>query len=123
MQAFPEESTSLDSDDIQQYCKTMWIFSSEVDTSYYVFGNEHWMQFTTNFGLVPATEFDISCTKCEKDIVLVLPSFLKRKGLSIDDIQCLILITKRNLLITGYWCKHPNYLFTKEKDSHFQLLY
>ena len=67
MQAFPEESTSLDSDDIQQYCKTMWIFSSEVDTSYYVFGNEHWMQFTSNFGLVPATEFDLSCTKCEKD--------------------------------------------------------
>ena len=65
----------------------------------------------------------VKCTKCEKDIVLVLPSFLKRKGLSIDDIQCLILITKRNLLLTGYWCDHPNYLFTKEKDSHFQLLY
>ena len=67
MQAFPEESISFDSDDIQQLCKTSWIFSSEVDDSYYVFGNEHWMQFTENFGLVPATEFEVICTKCEKE--------------------------------------------------------
>ncbi len=65
----------------------------------------------------------VECTKCEKDVVFVLPSFLKRKGLSIDDVQCLILITRGNLLLTGYWCDHPNYLFNKEKESHFQILY
>ena len=41
----------------------------------------------------------VECTKCEKDVVFVLPSFLKRKGLSNDDAQCLILITKRNQVI------------------------
>ncbi len=65
----------------------------------------------------------VECTKCEKDVVFVLPSFLKRKGISSDDVKCLILITKGNVLLTGYWCDHPNYLFKKEKDSHFQLLY
>jgi len=71
------------------------------------------------YGILPFVE----CTKCEKDVVFVLPSFLKRKGLSNDDVQCLILITRGNLLLTGYWCDHPNYLFKKEINSHFQLLY
>jgi hypothetical protein len=65
----------------------------------------------------------VKCTKCEKDVVLVLPSFLKKKGLAKDEETCLVLIVKRNLILTGYWCDHPNYLFTKEKNSHFQILY
>lgn len=65
----------------------------------------------------------VKCTQCEKDVVLVLPSFLKKKNLGKDDNTCLILIMKRNLIITGYWCDHPNYLFNKEKGAHFQILY
>lgn len=73
----------------------------------------------TLYSILPFVE----CTKCEKDVVFVLPSFLIRKGISTDPNQCLILIAKRKLLLTGYWCDHPNYLFNKEKNSHFQILY
>lgn len=65
----------------------------------------------------------VECTKCEKDVVIVLPSFLKKKGLYKNEETCLILIVKKNLILTGYWCDQPAYLFIKEKESHFQLLY
>lgn len=65
----------------------------------------------------------VVCTKCEKNVVLALPSFLKRKGLAKDDQSCLVLIIKRNLILTAYWCDHPNYLFKKEKGAHFQMIY
>lgn len=65
----------------------------------------------------------VECTKCDKDVVLVLPLFLKKKGLAKDEETCLVLIVKRNLILTGYWCDHPNYLFKKETGAHFQMLY
>jgi hypothetical protein len=65
----------------------------------------------------------VECTKCEKDVVFVMPSFLSKKGMSKDDKQCLILVIKGNLLVTGYWCDHPNYLFNKKDKVHFQILY
>lgn len=58
-----------------------------------------------------------------KDIVLAMPSFLLKRGLGKDDKQCLVLIIKNKLILTGYWCDHPNYLFDKEKEAHFQILY
>jgi hypothetical protein len=65
----------------------------------------------------------IECTNCEKDIVFALPSFLKKKEISKDENQCLILVIKNKLLITAYWCKDPNYLFNKNEYPHYQLLY
>jgi hypothetical protein len=59
----------------------------------------------------------------EKDVILVLPSFLTKKGIEKDNNTSLILILKKNIILTGYWCEHPNYLFDKEKNAHFQLLY
>ncbi len=65
----------------------------------------------------------VECKKCEKDVVFVMPSFLNKKGLSKDDKQCLILVIKGNLLVTSYWCDHPNYLFNKKEKVHYQILY
>ncbi len=65
----------------------------------------------------------INCSKCEKDVIIVMPSFLKKKGVEKDDETCLILIAKKNLIVTGFWCDHPNYLFKKEKSSDFQIIY
>jgi hypothetical protein len=65
----------------------------------------------------------VDCTNYEKDVVIVWPSFLKTKGIDKGAENCLVLIVKKKLLLTGYWCDHPNYLFKKEKDAHFQLLY
>lgn len=65
----------------------------------------------------------VKCTKCEKDVIIVLPSFLKRNGFAKDEQTCLVLIIKKNLILTGYWCDHPNYLFNKEEGAHFQILY
>ena len=44
----------------------------------------------------------VECTKCEKDVVFVMPSFLSKKGMRKDDKQCLILVIKGNLLVTVY---------------------
>lgn len=65
----------------------------------------------------------VDCTFCEKDIVFVMPSFLKKKKIIKNDKQCLILVIKHKLLITAYWCDHPNYLFNKKDTTHYQLLY
>ncbi len=65
----------------------------------------------------------VKYTKCDKDLVLVMPSFLSKKRISKDDKQCIILVIKGNLLVTGYWCDHPNYLFNKKDKVHFQILY
>jgi hypothetical protein len=63
----------------------------------------------------------VECTYYEKDVILIQPSFLKRKGLK-DEQNSLVIIIKGNFLISAYWCKDPNYLFKKEKNSHFQQL-
>ena len=65
----------------------------------------------------------VECTNCEKDVVFVLPSFLSRINIEKDDKQCLILVIKGKLMVTGYWCDHPNYLFNKKDKVHFQILY
>ena len=65
----------------------------------------------------------IESNEFEKRVVLVLPSFLRKKGFGKDDETCLVLIVKRNLIVTGYWCDHPNYLFNKEKNSFFKIIY
>jgi len=65
----------------------------------------------------------VECTECDKDVVLVLPSFLKKRAIEKDEESCLVLIIKGSLIITGFWCYQPNYLFKKEKEAHFQVLY
>jgi hypothetical protein len=65
----------------------------------------------------------VDCTFCEKDIVFVMPSFLKKKKIIKNDKQCLILVIKHKSLITAYWCDEPNYLFNKKEAVHYQILY
>jgi len=65
----------------------------------------------------------VECTKCEKDVVIVLPSFLKKKGIDRDDKQCLLLVVSGKLLVTAYCCKDPNYIFDKKDKPHFQIPY
>ncbi|HTO35839.1 MAG TPA: hypothetical protein VLZ72_06355 [Flavobacterium sp.] len=64
----------------------------------------------------------VNCTKCKKDVVIAFPSFLKSLGIKTKPNECLILILSRNALVTYYWCNHPDYLYTKEKNAHFQIL-
>lgn len=59
----------------------------------------------------------------EKTIALLFPSFLSRKGFSVAEKECLVLVIKNQILITLYWTDHPDYLFKKERSTHFQLLY
>ena len=65
----------------------------------------------------------VKCTKCEKDVVFVMPSHLQKKGIAKVDKQCLILVIKQKLLLTAYWCDHPNYLFNQKEIPHFQIPY
>ncbi|WP_298393699.1 hypothetical protein [Flavobacterium sp.] len=65
----------------------------------------------------------VGCTFCEKDVVLVMPSFLKKNRVLKSDKMCLIIIIKQKLLVTAYWCDHPNYLFNNQDKVHYQLIY
>ena len=65
----------------------------------------------------------VECTKCNKDLVFVMPSFLIQRGIAIDNIHCLVLIIKQNVIITGFWSVNPCYLFKKDTDAHFQMIY
>ena len=65
----------------------------------------------------------VECTKCEKDVVFILPSFLQKKGIAKDDKHCLLLVLSGKLIVTAYWCKDPNYIFDKNDNPHFQILY
>ena len=74
---------------------------------------------TMLYKILPSVE----CSKCDKDLVVIVPSFLKRKEIAKSEKHCLILIIKAKLILTAYWCDHPNYLFKREKNAHFQILY
>jgi hypothetical protein len=65
----------------------------------------------------------VKCTQCNKDVVFVLPSFLKEKGIAKDDKKCLVLVLSRNIIVTAYWCDNPNYIFDKKDTPHYQILY
>ncbi len=58
-----------------------------------------------------------------KKIVVITPSFYHSKNIIGKPNHCLILIFKQKLIITGFWCNHPNYLFKQEKEAEFQWIY
>ena len=59
----------------------------------------------------------------QKKVIMVLPSFLMAFGLITNKKSALILILKDRRIITLYYCDHPNYLFRKEKNADFQIIY
>jgi hypothetical protein len=64
----------------------------------------------------------VECSKCEKDVIIVEPAFLKKKNIIKEDNIYLVVIIKKRLLLTAYWCDYPDYLYKKEKEAHFQRL-
>lgn len=58
-----------------------------------------------------------------KKIAIITPSFLSQKGIKTKEKYCLVIILKHKLLKTAFWCDHPNYLFKKEKETEFQIIY
>jgi len=65
----------------------------------------------------------VECTKCEKDVVTVFPSFLQKREIVRDDKQCLIIVLAGKLIVTAYWCKDPNHILNKTDKLHYQILY
>lgn len=65
----------------------------------------------------------VKVSKEEKKVAIVTPSFLLQKGIATKGKNCLVLILKQKLLVTAFWCNHPDYLFKKEKQSGFQIIY
>jgi hypothetical protein len=65
----------------------------------------------------------VKCTKCEKDVIIVLPSFLEKKGIRNEDAKTLILILSGKLIKTVFWSDDPNYFFDKKENQHYQLLF
>lgn len=64
----------------------------------------------------------VECTKCCKDVIIVRPTFLRRKGINAKSNESLVIIANRNILVTCYWCEHADYLYSKESYAHFQEL-
>jgi hypothetical protein len=65
----------------------------------------------------------ISEAKENKKLAIITPSFLSLKGIEVPKKNCLVIVLKQKLLKTAFWCDHPNYLFLKEKEATFQILY
>ena len=65
----------------------------------------------------------VSISKEEKKLAIVTPSFLTQRRISIKPNLCLVIVLRHKLLKTAFWCDHPNYLFKKEKNSDFQIIY
>lgn len=64
----------------------------------------------------------VECTKCCKDVIIVHPTFLRRRGIFAKNNECLVIIATHNVLVTCYWCDHADYLYSKEAHAHFQEL-
>jgi len=58
-----------------------------------------------------------------KKIVFVLPSFLSKFKIKETVKDTLVLILKNKMMVTMFYCDHPNYLFKKEKEVEFQMIY
>ena len=73
------------------------------------------------YRLLPYVNDDTS----NKRVAIFTPSFLKKLKVFKDDVSCLVMVVKNKLLVTAYWCDHPNYLFVnqEEKETRFQILY
>lgn len=66
---------------------------------------------------------EVSVCRGNKKLAIITPSFLQQKGVQSKHNECLILVLKEKLIATAFWCEDPNYLFKKEKNSEFQILY
>ncbi|TVR83257.1 MAG: hypothetical protein EA412_01015 [Chitinophagaceae bacterium] len=60
-------------------------------------------------------------TNYEKEVVIVKPNFLKKLNL-IKDNHSLVLIKKKRLLLTIFWCKNYSCYLNKDKDTYYQEL-
>lgn len=65
----------------------------------------------------------INASRENKKLAIVMPEFLSKKGIVVKEKYCLVIVLCNKLLKTAYWCDHPNYLFKKEKQSEFQIIY
>jgi hypothetical protein len=61
-------------------------------------------------------------TKCAKNVIIVHPRFLRKRGISAIYNESLVLVTKFNVLVTCYWCNHVDYLYSTESNSNIQEL-
>ena len=66
---------------------------------------------------------EVKISKAKKKFAIVLPSFLQQKGISFRPNQYLVLLFNSTLIATAFWCDDPGYLFLKEQNSDFQLIY
>lgn len=58
-----------------------------------------------------------------KKIVLVVPQFLVSCGISKSKKNAMVLVLKGRKVITKFFSDHPNYLFKKEKEADFQIIF
>lgn len=65
----------------------------------------------------------VTISKEEKKLAIITPSFLSKKGIPAKEQNCLVIVLNHKLLTTAFWCDHPNYLFKKEKQSEFQIIF
>jgi len=65
----------------------------------------------------------VEVSAAEKKLVVITPAFYSKRGIIGKSNHCLVLILHQKLIKTGFWCDHPNYLFKKDKNADFQLIY
>jgi hypothetical protein len=84
---------------------------------------KQWSYGITDPKMVPVVSRIEAPKGNNKKIVFVLPSFLQTHGLSRGKKVIMVIVLRGYCLVTLYFCSEPNYLFRKEKDADFQLIY
>lgn len=84
---------------------------------------KEWSMGLSDCNLIPIISRIEKPKSNQKKIVFVMPSYLKNHKINSNAKLVLIMVLKGPKIITSYYCSHPNYLFKKEKESEFQMIY
>ncbi len=63
----------------------------------------------------------VSYRKNQKEVTIAFSSFLKSNRIKSKNNNCLILITRGDVILTCYWCNDPEYLYNRDKNTNFQI--
>jgi hypothetical protein len=89
---------------------------------------DHQLYKQWNYGISDKSLYPIACrieapNHGSKKIILVLPSFLDQHNIARSKSNVLIIVLNGRNMNTSYYCDKPNYIFKKEKNVEFQIIY
>jgi hypothetical protein len=84
---------------------------------------KQWTYGLSDMDLMPIVSRIEAPEGTRKKIVFVVPQFLISCGISKSKKNAMVLVLKGKRIVTKFFSDHPNYLFKKEKEADFQIIY